>query len=138
MASGVRHVDLELYLTGWYRDALAARDEWPADAEVDRVEREPLAPVLLVIRDDGGPATGLTTREAQVGLSILAGTREDPKRAKDLAELVLALAPRIPSGDPANPVAAVLGSTAPTLVPEAQERARAYCTLRLAVVGQPF
>ena len=138
MASGVRHVDLELFLTGWYRAALADHDEWPEGAEVDRVERQPLPDVLVVIRDDGGPKTGLNTREHQVGISVLAGTREDPKTAKDLAELLLALAERIPSGDPANPVAAVLGSTAPTLVPEGQQRARAYCTLRLAVVGQPF
>lgn len=139
MASGVIHDDLEMFLVGWFRSAVAARGEsYAQNVEVDRVEYEPLPSRMLVIRDDGGPETGVVTGERQVGVSILAGTKANPKSAKDLAALVHALASRIPSPDPTNPVAAVLGKTAPVLVPEQQERARAYFTLRLSVVGRPF
>lgn len=139
MASGVIHDDLELFLTSWYRGALAARPEsYAQGVQVNRVERAPLPARLVVIRDDGGPVTSALTSERMVGVSVLAGTTLLPKDATDLARLCLALAPRIPSADPENPVAAVLGSTTPVLVFEAAERARAYFTLRLSVVGRPF
>lgn len=139
MASGVIHDDLEMYLVGWFRAALFGRTEpFADDVVVDRVEYEPLPKRLVVIRDDGGPRTGVNTDERQVGISVLAGTRESPKDAMDLARLLRALAQQIPSPDLANPVAAVLRSSAPVLVPEQQERARAYSTLTLSVVGRPF
>lgn len=139
MASEVIHADLGSFLTGWYRAALDERPEAvAAGASVDRVEYEPLPEKLIVIRDDGGPETGVVTGERLVGVSVLAGTKDSPEEALGLARLVHALAPRIPSPEPLNPVAAVVARTSPVLVAESQERARAYFTMRLSVVGQPL
>lgn len=143
MAAGdplVVHDDLELFLTSWYRARILSRPEPVcADTEVDRVEPSPgpdFPKKLIVIRDDGGPETSILTGERSVGVSILAGTKANPKDAKELANIVYALRSQIPSSDPANPVAAVLDSTSPVMVPEAQERARVYFTLTLAVAGR--
>lgn len=143
MAAGdpvVVHDDLELFLTAWYRVAVAARPETVChDVQVDRVEPSPgqeFPAKLIVIRDDSGPETSFLTGERSVGVSILAGTKANPKDAKDLANIVYALRSQIPSGDPSNPVAAVIDSTSPVMVPESQERARVYFTLTLAVAGR--
>lgn len=139
MARDVIHADLEAFLTSWYRTALRSRTEpYAQGVVVDRVEYEPLPARLAVIRDDGGPETGVVTGERLVGVSVLAGTKEWPEDALDLARLMHALAPSIPSPDPSNPVAAVLERISPVLVSESQERARAYFTMRVSVVGQPF
>lgn len=134
----VIHADLELFLTGWFRSALAARPEAVARGViVDRKEPSdgPFPAKLIVIRDDGGPDTSLLTAERTVGISVLAGTRDNPRDANDLARLVHALRTQIPSTDPANPVAAVLRSSGPIPVTEAQPRARRYMTLTLSVVA---
>lgn len=145
MAAGdplVVHDDLELFLCSWYRGRILARPEpLCAGVQVDRVEPSPgqaFPAKLIVIRDDGGPETSILTGERSVGVSILAGTKANPKDAKDLANIAYALRSQIPSGDPSNPVAAVLDSTSPVMVPEAQERARVYFTLTLAVAGRPL
>lgn len=134
----VIHDDLELFLTGWYRDALAARPETVCrDVAVSNREPEPgqVFPArLLVIRDDGGPDTSLLTAERSVGLSVLAGTKANPRDANDLARIVHALRLAIPSVDPGNPVAAVLESNGPYAVVEDQPHARRYLTLTLSVV----
>lgn len=135
----VIHSDLELFLGTWYRVALAARpEEVCRGVEVDN--REPndgeFPDRLLVIRDDGGPDTSVLTGTRTVGLSVLAGDPENPKDAADLAAIVHALRTQIPSVDPDNPVAAVLGSLGPYRVPEFQPRARRYMTLTLSVVGK--
>lgn len=138
MAAGdplVVHDDLELFLTSWYRAAIAARSEPVCQGvTVNRTEQD--KPKQIVIRDDGGPETSLLTGERSVGVSILAGTKANPKDAKDLANIAYALRSQIASPDPMNPVAAVIDSTAPVMVPEAQERARVYFTLTLAVAGR--
>lgn len=135
----VVHDDLELFLTAWYRAALAARPEEVCQGvEIDN--REPTGDNfpdrLLVIRDDGGPDTSILTGTRTVGLSVLAGDPENPKDAADLAAIVHALRTQIPSTDPDNPVAAVLGSLGPYRVPESQPRARRYMTFTLSVVGK--
>jgi len=133
------HTNLELFLTSWFRAALEARPEPVTDdVEVDRVEREPLPEKLVVIRDDGGPDDWFLTGERSVGVSVLAGTRENPDPAKVIAAICSALAWTIPSTDPGNPVSAVLGVTSPVMVPESAERARVYLVLNLAVVGRPL
>jgi hypothetical protein len=135
----VVHADLELFLTGWFRTALAARPE-PVCQGVTVTNREP-GPTetfpnrLLVIRDDGGADTSVLTAERDVGLSILAGTKENPKDANDLARIVHALRSQIPAVAPDNPVSAVLSSRGPFAVTESQPKARRYITLTLAVVG---
>lgn len=140
MAAGdplVVHDDLELFLTSWYRARILARPESVcAGVDVNRVEPSTLPKKLIVIRDDGGPETSILTGERSVGVTILAGTKSNPKDAKDLANIAYALRSQIASPDPLNPVAAVLDSTSPVMVPEAQERARVYFTLTLAVAGR--
>lgn len=134
----VIHADLEHFLVTWYRAALAARPEAVCQGvEVDNREPGdgPFPERLLVIRDDGGPDTSVLTGTRNVGLSVLAGDPENPKDAADLAAIVHALRTRIPSTDPSNPVAAILGSLGPHRVPESQPRARRYLTFTLAVVG---
>ncbi|GAA3947870.1 hypothetical protein [Microbacterium soli] len=142
MAAGdpiVAYDDLELFLCSWYRSRILTRPEPVCTGvQVDRVEFEPLPEKLIVIRDDGGPETSVLTGERSVGVSVLAGTRENPYPAKELARIAYALRSQIPSTDPGNPVSAVLDSTAPVMVPEAQERARVYFTLTLAVAGRPL
>lgn len=140
MAAGdplVVHDDLELFLTSWYRPRMLARPESVcAGLLVNRVESEPLPKKLMVIRDDGGPETSILTGERSVGITLLAGTKSNPKDAKALANIAYALRSQIASPDPSNPVAALIDSTAPVMVPEPQERARVYFTLTLAVAGR--
>ena len=135
----VLHSDLELFLTGWYRSALGARPEAVcANVKVDRVESNPLPAKLVVIRDDGGADAWFLTGERSVGVSILCATKSAPKDAKDLAAIAYGIRTLIPSTALSNPVSAVLSSTSPVMVDEAQDRARVYFTLQLAVVGQPL
>lgn len=130
--------DMELFLTSWFRTHLPLRPE-PVCASVSvvRVEpsREPFPERTLVIRDDGISRTGFLTGDASVGLTVLAGTRENPADAKLLARIVLAMCAQIPSPDPDNPVAVFSDSNGPFLVPEAQPRARAYSNVVFGVVG---
>lgn len=135
------HDDLELYLTARFRALLAARPE-PVCSEVavDRVEPdrpyEEWPAKLLVVRDDGTIDDELHVGQASIGLTVLAGTKRSPKVAKDLALIVRALIPLLPSPDPSNPIAAVLSVNGPYMVDEAPERARVYMTATLAVVAR--
>ncbi|MFC5930930.1 hypothetical protein [Cryobacterium melibiosiphilum] len=133
----VIHADLMLFLTGWFREALAARPESYCQGVVV-THQEPsgdLPERCLVIRVDGGPDTSILTAERDVGLSILAGTKENPQEAIQLALMVHALRSQIPGLEPGNPVAAVLSSNGPFAVVETQPVARQYITLVLGVVG---
>lgn len=140
----ILHLDLELFLPAWYRDAFAARPEpYCEDVQFDRVEPDPASPDpfpsrLVVFRDDGGTIDPLITAEHSVGVSVLAGTKDDPTEAKQIAAMVLALAPRIPGVEPDNPVTAFRGGTGPYAVAEQQPRARQYLTLTLATAGRPL
>lgn|GEM_PF-3369531 len=145
------HTDLELFLTGWYRTMLASAEAEAIAAklgayvdllvgvEVDNKEpAEPPFPAkLLVIRDDGGPQLDQFTAERQVGLTVLAGTRERPKDANDLIRVVMALAALLPAVDdrtPArNPVASLEDSNGPVPVAEEQDRARRFGSVTLIV-----
>ncbi|TFC30111.1 hypothetical protein E3O55_08490 [Cryobacterium sp. MDB1-18-2] len=135
----VIHDDLELFLTGWFRAALAARPEPVCrNVSVTNVEPEPgevFPEKLLVIRDNGGPDTSLISAERDIGLSILAGTKDNPKDANDLARIVHALRSQIPAIAAGNPVAAIIASNGPYPVPENRPTARRYLTMTLVVVG---
>jgi hypothetical protein len=142
VSSSVQHVNLNLFLTGWYRRELAARTEaYCADVEVDTKEPGPNDPFperLLVIRWDGSSRTSVVSAEASVGLSVLAGSKTNPKDATDLALMVLALAEKLPAVEEGNPVTDLRGSTGPFDIAEQQDRARRYLTITLGVVGLPF
>lgn len=136
----VIEADVELFLTGWLRRELALRPEpYCQGAEVSN--REPEADEefperLVVIRYDGGPGTSLVTTEADVGVSVLAGTKSNPRDANDLARMVKALLNDCAAVEAGNPVSAVLASNGPYPVTEDQPRARRYMTFTLALVGQ--
>jgi hypothetical protein len=143
MVAEVLHTDLEAFLPGWYRAAFAERAEaYCQDVQFDRVESDPTSgpfPARLVVfRDDSGQVDPLITAERSVGVSVLAGTKEDPAEAKAIALMVLALAPRIPGLETGNPVTAFRGAFGPYAVTENQPRARQYLTLTLAVAGRPL
>ena len=130
--------DLELFLTGWFRTALAARPEPVcAGVEVERTEskKTPTPRRQLIIRDDGIVRTSFVTGRASIGLTVLAGTKENPKDAKTLARIVLALASQIPSPDPSNPIARLASFSGPSLVPEQAALARVYTAVAFDVVG---
>lgn len=139
----VLHADVELFLTGWLRNELATREE-PYAAGVVVSNKEPAshpdAPPfparLVVIRDDGSTRTEVVTDEVSVGVSVLAGSKEDGRDASNLARLVRALIEDCPSADPANPIAAVLQSNGPYPVDEDQPRSRYYLTFVMSRVGR--
>jgi hypothetical protein len=138
----VAYDDHELFLVGWYRAALAGRPEPICDdVVVDRVEpgpNEEWPEKLLVIRDDGTTDTSFITGDLSVGLTVFAGSKENPKDAKDLARIVHALASQIPSGDPDNPIAVLRERNGPYMVPESQPRARVYSNLVLGTTARPI
>lgn len=133
--------DIELFLTGWLRRELAARTTDPICQGVKVSNREPeppatFPPKLVVIRYDGGPDTSLVSSEASIGVSVLAGTKDSPQEANDLARRVKAILKDCAAVEPGNPVSAVLASNGPYPVPEDQPKARRYMTFTLALVGQ--
>lgn len=133
------HSDLEGYLVQRFRTELAARPE-PYCQNVTVDNKEPSGTTfplrLLVIRDGGGSDTELLVGERDVGLSVLAGTKENPKECIDLALMVHAIARDLAGLQPGNPIAAVLDSGGPYPVPEQQQRARRYIPITVAVVGR--
>lgn len=147
MARTVIHSDIELFLTGHIRDRLAAiaagptgrHKELATGVHVDNKFPNPEKPKTVVVRDDGGPTTGLVTKETSVGVTILAG--EDitqPQDATDLALLVAAIVSGCPGTGGDNPVAAVLEMNGPSKVYEESGRPRRYFTANLAVTGKEF
>lgn len=133
--------DLELFLTGWYRAALASRPEPECSGvAVARVESAKTPPPAkqLVIRDDGTSRSTFLTGEASIGLTVLAGTKSSPKDAKDLARIVLALAPKIPFTDPSNPLTGITGTNGPFMVAEESTFARVYSVVTFSVAGRPL
>lgn len=135
----VIHADIGLFLVDWYRAAIAARPEDVCrDVEFDTQEPEPGQPFpkkLVIIRDNGGPDTSIITAERDIGISVLAGTKQNPTDANDLARIIHALRTQIPAVATGNPVAAVIASNGPYAVPEAQPHARRYIGLTLSVTG---
>lgn len=134
----VIHADLELFLTGWLREALAARPE-PVCAGVKVDNKEPLPTAqwparLVVIRYDGSTQTSVVTDEASVGVTVFAGTQSLPKEANDLARIVRALIGGCAGRERDNPVADV-ETTGPVAVADSGVRARRYFTASMKVVG---
>lgn len=140
--------DLIGYLIPWYHAVLAARPEaYCSDVEVANSEPDSETPFparLLVINDAGGPETSFLTGERTVSMSILAGTKDHPQDANDLARMVRALRSQVPApgfetviGGTTyrNPVTAVVDSNGPFEVEEAQDRARRLLNITFAVSG---
>jgi len=139
----VIHSDLELWLTKFIRSELTKRSEpftdgvfvsnseWvkPPDGGT-RPERQ------IIVRDDSGPKLSVVSKECQVGISVLAGTKEMPKESKDLALLLMAICEGAPGIEKDNPVAAVTDANGPYSVLEDSSYARFYFTITFIVSGQ--
>lgn len=139
----VIHSDLELFLTKFLRDELATRPE-PFTDGVYVSNSEWVQPPSggarpkrqIIVRDDSGPKLSVISKESQVGISVLAGTKETPKEAKDLALLLMAICEGAPSIEAGNPVAAVTEANGPYPVAEESSYARFYFTITFIVAGQ--
>jgi len=94
---------------------------------------------LVVLHDDGGPQPSEITFDRSVGVSVLAGTREDRREAKGLARLVYALAtnPGVVLA-PGSPVALIDidGCTGPYQVPEDHDCTRYHMSIAYILVGE--
>lgn len=130
--------DVELFLTGFVRRELAARsDAFCRDVFVSN-EFAPASPPRkrqVVVRDDSGPDTSVITSEPAVGVTILA---ESKLVTNDLARMVKAIIRDCPGPDPGNPIAAVVASTGPYVVPEESTSHRRYMTFTFSAVGVPL
>ncbi len=131
--------DMELWLCAYLRSVLA--DEG-VDAQVSNKEPDslklPLSKPLVVIRDDSGTRQSAVTFDRSIGVSILAGTRQDDKASNDLARRIAGIL----SDDeiamvPGSPIAAVDwdGCNGPYAVTETLNVARRYLTVQYTVVG---
>lgn len=112
------------------------------DAQVDVVEPPtldaPLARPLVVVRMDGGAQSSPLTFSCQVGISVLAGPRQDDALARRVASLVYAVATDMEIAfAPGSPITAVdYGAcTTPVGVSDDQDVARRYMTVSYLVVG---
>lgn len=134
--------DTVLYLVTKYRTLLAGRDEsYAAGADTTNREPSPGEPFtvpLVIFTDNGGDSTSFLTGQADIGVSVLAGSKENPKPAMDLARLVRALRVELPGVGASIPVGSVVGATRPVLTTEEQPYARAYFLLTLGIVDSPL
>lgn len=112
------------------------------DAQVDVVEPPtldaPLARPLIVVRMDGGAQSSPLTFSCQVGISVLAGARQNDALARRVAGLVYAVATDMEivfaSGSPITAVD-YGACTPPVGVSDDQDVARRYMTVSYLVVG---
>lgn len=139
MSAIVTPPDMELFLTGYLRGCL--RDRGMAvqvsNKEPDNLKL-PLARPLIVVRDDGGLQESRISYQANIGVSVLAGTRKNDRAANDLARIVYAILtnPEIVSA-PDSPITVVdiEGCTRPVPVIEDLDVSRRYMTLTYGAVG---
>lgn len=131
--------DMELWLTNYLRETLAAEGHV---VDVSNKEpaalKTPLARPLVVIRDDSGPRLSQVTFSRQIGVSVLAGTRQNDRPANDLARLVVAILTDdmiVTASD--SPIAAIDwdGCNGPYPISENQDAARRYATVAYTIVG---
>lgn len=112
------------------------------DAQVDVVEPPtldaPLARPLVVVRMDGGAQSSPLTFSCQVGISVLAGARQNDALARRVAGLMYAVATDMEivfaSGSPITAVD-YGACTPPVGVSDDQDVARRYMTVSYLVVG---
>lgn len=137
--SRVKPPDMEAWLIQYLRGELSAEglDVQVANKEPAKLAT-PLKRPLVVIRDDSGSRLDWVTFDRSLGVSVLAGTKANDKKANDLARLVASIL-----GDDAiatakgSPIAAVEwdGCNGPYAVVEDHDVARRYLTVQYTVVG---
>lgn len=91
----------------------------------------------IIIRDDGTDDVGLGLGDASIGVSILAGSLQNPEPAVTLARIVKSIIRAMPRVEPGNPVVRIVSLTGPTAISEASTYARQYLSCGLSVVGIP-
>lgn len=147
MGKRVIHSDLEKFLTGRIRSELALITGQPYAgsfvsnafyAPDPQVPRTP-PPFQVIVRDDGGPQTGIVTKAPSVGVTVMGGvdiTQGD--EATGLALIVCAIVEDCADMEPGNPVAAVTDSNGPYKVPDPSGAARRYMTFTMSVAGKEY
>jgi hypothetical protein len=145
VGSGPRIIedDLELFLTGYLRRELPAlpggdyaggfisNEYYPADP--DQPDADP--DWQVIVRDDGGPRTGIITSTPSAGITVLGSDNASKDFISALARVVRALVEDCAAVQTGNPVAAVLSSNGPYRVPDPSGHARRYMTFTFSVVG---
>lgn len=131
--------DMEHWTCTYLRTTLRAMGN---DVEVGNKEpsnlKTPLTRPLIVVRDDSGARGSQVTFDRSMGVSVLAGTRENDLQANELARLVFAV---LTDEDIAvvdgSPIAAVVwdGCNGSYPVEEDHDVARRYMTVQYTVVG---
>lgn len=126
--------DLETWICNYLRaeTGIETGNKEPDDLQ------SPLSSPLIVVRDDSGPMTSQVTFDRAIGVSILAGSRQDDAEANRIAREVAGLlfddGIALIEG---SPIAAVTrsGCNGPYPVVEPHNAARRYLTAQYVVVG---
>ncbi len=118
--------DVELWLTGYLRNALAARGR----VDVFVSNRRGSQDVAVWIRRDGGPVLDEVREAARVGINVFAKGATDTQ-VSELSSLVAALIRTCADGEPVCRVTQTLG---PSPVPDALPRR--YMSFELIVRGE--
>lgn len=120
--------DVELWVTGWLRSALAARQEPYASAVfVSNATPDPRRGRMAIVRRDGGPRVDMLHEAARLGVNVWGSTEQD---AADLARLVEGLLLSVRACDPVETVTSLSG---PSSIPDAQPRR--YFTVEVLMRG---
>lgn len=95
-------------------------------------------PPLVVVRDDGGPQTSEVTFDRQLGVTVFAGSRDNPNVAQTVARRVYGLltSPTVTTL-PGSPVAAIIWESCngPYLVNDRLDAGTCYMTIGYSVTG---
>lgn len=122
--------DAELWAATFLREALAARTEsYTADVFVSSSVPSPRRDRMVVVRRDGGPASGLFDHP-RLAVRTWATTEAD---ATDLARLTAALLWAAPDG---TPLTALTQVTGPTPVADESRQPLRYQMFELTMRGQ--
>lgn len=129
---------LDEWLVSYIRSKLASRS---MDVIVDTVEPPtldaPLATPMVIIREDSGTQTSHLTFTRQVGISVLAGSRQNDKATRRLSQVVYAIATSMDIALADGPIASVQleGCSGPYAVADDQDVGRRYMIASYSAVG---
>lgn len=132
--------DIEAWLCDEIRTKLAAIPEWVTGGHVSNREHAvndpgPAPAWQVIVRDDGIEDIELSAGECTLGISVLAGSPDNPAPAIRLAKIVKAVIKATPRVEPGNPVTDVSRFNGPYRVPEEASWTRMYMTTDLGVVA---
>lgn len=127
--AAIVHVDIELWATGYLRDALEDYED-ESDDEVYLSNKIPTArrPRMVIVRRDGGVPQG-TFDVPRVNFGVWAATEQE---VSDLTLLVAALLSAAPDGDPVTHAQMVGG---PISIDDPSEQPRRSMTFEFRTRG---